>query len=107
MAVVMLPNLLLEISSDYAMALRFTPATPLTTHAQAQWFVRGDAVEGRDYDLPRLTEFWRLTCEQDWKLCEDNQAGVQSRRYQPGPYAPDEKGVRHFIDWYLGSLSRR
>ncbi len=107
MAVVMLPNLLLEVSADYALALRFTASTPLTTHAQAQWFVRGDAVEGRDYEIPRLTEFWRLTCEQDWKLCEDNQAGVQSRRYQPGPYAPDEKGVRHFIDWYLGRISGR
>ncbi len=107
MALVMLPNLLLEISSDYAMALRFTPSTPLTTHAQAQWFVRGDAVEGRDYDIPRLTEFWRLTCEQDWKLCEDNQAGVQSRRYQPGPYAAEEKGVRHFIDWYLARIGHR
>lgn len=105
MAVVLLPNLLLEASSDYVMALRFTAASPLTTHAHVQWLVRGDAVEGRDYDLERLTAFWKLTCEQDWKLCEDNQAGVRSRRYQPGPYAPDEKGVRHFIQWYLSRLS--
>jgi len=104
LAVVVLPNLLLEASGDYVMALRFTAATAVTTHAQVQWLVRGDAVEGRDYDVGRLTEFWKLTCEQDWKLCEDNQAGVASRRYEPGPYAPDERGVKHFVQWYLDRM---
>jgi phenylpropionate dioxygenase-like ring-hydroxylating dioxygenase large terminal subunit len=105
MALVVLPNLLLEASGDYVMTLRFTAATPTTTRAKVQWLVRGDAVEGKDYDIARLTEFWKLTCEQDWKLCEDNQTGVNSRRYQPGPYAPDEKGVKHFVQWYLGRLA--
>lgn len=105
MALVVLPNLLLEASSDYVMTLRFTPAGPRSTKADVEWLVRGDAVEGRDYDLARLTEFWKLTCEQDWKLCEDNQAGVNSRAYRPGPYAPDEKGVQHFVQWYLDRLS--
>lgn len=107
MAVVMLPNLLLEASSDYVMTLRFTPTGPATTEARVQWLVRDDAAEGKDYDLERLTAFWKLTCEQDWKLCEDNQAGVQSRRYTPGPYAPEEKGVKHFVQWYLSRLAGR
>jgi Rieske 2Fe-2S family protein len=105
LAVVVLPNLLLEASADYVMTLRFTPVTPVSTQARVQWLVRDDAVEGRDYDLARLTEFWKVTCEQDWKLCEDNQAGVASRRYEPGPYAPDERGVKHFVQWYLSRLS--
>ena len=66
--------------------------------------MRGDAREGVDYEVPRLTEFWRLTSEQDWKLCEDNQAGINSRYYEPGPYAPDERGVEHFVRWYLEQL---
>ncbi len=100
-ALVVLPNLLLEASPDYVMTLRMTPVSISQTEAEVQWLVRGDAKEGQDYDVAKLTEFWRLTSEQDWKLCEDNQAGVNSRSYRPGPYAPQERGVRHFTDWYL------
>jgi len=103
-AVVGLPNLLLEASPDYVMSLALFPLDVGHTRAEVTWLVRGDAREGVDYDLGKLTEFWRLTSEQDWKLCEGNQAGVNSRRYEPGPYAPDEGNVEHFVRWYLDQL---
>ncbi len=103
-AIVTLPNLLLEANSDYVMTLRITPTGSQQTSAEVCWFVRGDAREGFDYDVHHLTEFWRLTSEQDWKLCEDNQLGVNSSRYVPGPYGPDERGVEHFVRWYLHQL---
>ena len=103
--VVTLPNLLLEASPDYVMTLALFPAGPSRTTAHVCWLVRDDAVEGTDYTVDRLTEFWRLTLEQDWKLCENNQAGVNSHFYTPGPYAPDEAGVAGFIEWYLGQVS--
>jgi Rieske 2Fe-2S family protein len=104
-AIVTLPNLLLEANPDYVMTLRLAPGGPQRTLAEVCWLVRGDAREGIDYDIGRLTEFWRLTSEQDWKLCEDNQLGVNSRFYQPGPYAPDERGVEQFIEWYLRRMA--
>ena len=104
LVVVALPNLLLEASPDYVMTLALFPAGPTLTTAHVRWLVRDDAAEGADYTVDRLTEFWRLTLEQDWKLCEDNQAGVNSHFYAPGPYAPDEGGVAGFIEWYLGQL---
>lgn len=106
-AIVTLPNLLLEANSDYVMTLRMTPKTPHLTHAEVCWLVRGDSREGPDYDVQRLTEFWRLTSEQDWELCENNQKGVNSSKYVPGPYAPTEAGVEHFVQWYLGQLQSR
>jgi phenylpropionate dioxygenase-like ring-hydroxylating dioxygenase large terminal subunit len=67
--------------------------------------VRDDAVKGQDYDLERLVQFWRTTGEQDWKLCEDNQAGVNSRYYYPGPYLESvEGGPEQFVNWYLNQL---
>ncbi len=104
-AIVTLPNSLLEASPDYVMTLALFPISPTRTRARVTWLVRGDAQEGEHYEIERLTEFWRLTSEQDWKLCEDNQAGVNSRFYMPGPYAPDERGVEHFVRWYLKSLA--
>ncbi len=104
LAVVTLPNLLLEVNSDYAMLLRVAPVSPLVTRVDMDWLVREDAVEGEDYGLTRVTDFWKLTAEQDWKLCEDNQAGINSVCYRPGPYSPVETGVTHFIHWYLSQV---
>ena len=103
-AVVTLPNLLLEASSDYVMTLRLIPKSPVLTEAEVSWLVREDAKEGVDYDVDRLTQFWRLTSEQDWKLCEDNQKGVNSSKYRPGAYGPTESGVEHFVQWYTKQL---
>jgi Rieske 2Fe-2S family protein len=52
-----------------------------------------------------VAAFWRTTGEQDWKLCADNQAGVNSSRYQPGPYGPIEGECETFVQWYLDRLS--
>ena len=106
-AIVTLPNLLLEANGDYVMTLRLTPVAPQRTRAQVSWLVRGDAQAGIDYDLDRLTEFWRLTSEQDWTLCENNQRGVNSSKYIPGPYAPTEAGVEHFVQWYIKQVQVR
>jgi len=104
LAVVTLPNFLLEANGDYAMTMRFTPAGPSRTNVDVSWLVHEDASEGKNYDVERVTAFWRMTSEQDWKLCEDNQAGVNSSRYSPGPYSPDEAGVEHFVQWYSKQL---
>lgn len=103
-ALVTLPNLLLETPPDYAMTFALFPIDSMRSRAVVQWLVRDDAVEGKDYDLSRLTEFWSLTMEQDWALCENNHAGVASRNYTPGPYAPDERGVELFVNWYLDQI---
>jgi Rieske 2Fe-2S family protein len=101
------PNFMIEASSDYVVTFRFTPVSARRCHIQAIWFVREDAVEGRDYDVDKVLWFWRMTGEQDWKLCEDNQAGVNSSAYEPGPYAPDEiGGPTWLVEWYLDQLKR-
>jgi len=68
------------------------------------WLVRGDAREGIDYDLDRLTWLWRVTTEADKRITEDNQRGVNSRYYEPGPYAPVEPNAIGWVDWYLGEV---
>jgi Rieske 2Fe-2S family protein len=84
---------------------RLTPAGPQCTRVTVQWLVDRDAVEGRDYDLERLLPFWQRTSEQDWDLCERNQAGVRSPAYVPGPYSPvREYNVTAFDDWYRGRM---
>jgi Rieske 2Fe-2S family protein len=70
------------------------------------WLVNEAAVEGVDYDLERLTWLWRTTSIEDKKIVEMNQAGVNSRFFEPGPYSMQESYAERFVSWYLSDLSR-
>lgn len=100
-----MPNFWMHASSDHAVSTRLTPGGVELTHARVTWLVHEDAEEGVDYDLDRLLPFWKLTSEQDWVLCENNQHGVRSSRYRPGPYSPSkEYNVEKFVLWYLKEM---
>lgn len=90
--------------NDHAMLTRFTPRSPLETEVELTWLVRADAVEGRDFDPAEVSWLWSVTAAQDKKICEDNQRGILSSRYQPGPLATTEASVAAFHAWYLGEL---
>lgn len=104
LGLVVLPNFWMDSVSDYIWTMRVTPAGPSKTFIDLSWLVDKDAIEGVDYSIDRLTDFWRVTGEQDWELCENNFKGIESSRYQPGPYAPVEKEVAQFVDWYLARM---
>ena len=93
---------------DHAISFRVLPLGPARTQLTTKWLVHRDAVEGRDYDLASLTRVWNATNEQDRRIVQENQIGVSSPLYEPGPFAePQETGVRQFVDWYAGALRRR
>lgn len=104
LGLVVYPNFWMDSVSDYIWTMRVTPTGPSRTVIDLTWLVDRDAVEGVDYTVERLTDFWRVTGEQDWELCENNFRGIESSRYQPGPYAPVEGDVVKFIDWYLDRM---
>jgi len=92
--------------TDHGAIFRFTPKSVCETELHVTWLVRKDAVEGRDFDVERLTWLWRVTSEADKLIIEQNQLGVASRYYQPGPYAlPIENSTRRFTEWYLHDLA--
>jgi Rieske 2Fe-2S family protein len=93
---------------DHAVVFRLTPLSATTTQLTTKWLVHKDAVEGRDYDVARLSEVWKATNDEDRRVVEDNQKGVNSPAYTPGPYSPvQEEAVMQFVDWYCHSLKRR
>jgi Rieske 2Fe-2S family protein len=106
-AITTCPNFWLEASSDYFVTIRLTPVHAALTAIEMQWFVHPDAVEGRDYQVDRVLGVWKATAEQDFKLCEDNQAGVESSRYKPGPYSEAEGGTETFVQWYVNEMTKK
>jgi glycine betaine catabolism A len=99
------PNFWQHTNCDYAAAARLTPISAHETHVRGYWLVDAEAVEGRDYTLERLLPIWDLTNRQDWRICGDQQAGVSSRAYTPGPFSlVRERNVALFLDWYLWEM---
>jgi Rieske 2Fe-2S family protein len=97
----------LYVTNDHATTFRFTPKSPEFTEVVVSWLVRDDAKEGVDYDLEHLKWMWDVTTIQDTKIINNNQKGVNSSRYSPGPYSEHELTTANFIAWYLWRLSGR
>ncbi|MFT3987661.1 aromatic ring-hydroxylating oxygenase subunit alpha [Aestuariivirga sp.] len=91
---------------DHGMVYRFIPKTADSCEMELLWLVKGDAVEGRDYDLECLTWLWRVTTDEDKKIIEHTSRGVRSHFYEPGPIAPMEQNELRYINWYLAELAR-
>ena len=89
---------------DYVVLYRFTPHSAAVSECDITWLVRADAEEGKDYDKDKLIWLWDVTTQADKFIIENNQQGVNSRFYTPGPYSQMEEFTESFIDWYLQSL---
>jgi glycine betaine catabolism A len=97
-----------HVLGDHAISFRVLPLGPRRTQLTTKWLVHREAVEGVDYDLEDLTRVWLATNEQDRRIVHENQVGVDSPAYEPGPYAfPHEGGVSQFLDWYCRSMQTR
>ncbi|MEG3145135.1 aromatic ring-hydroxylating dioxygenase subunit alpha [Sphingomonas sp. RT2P30] len=95
------PNNFCHSTSEYTFAFTAIPVSPTETHVVAKWLVHEDAVEGVDYDVDALTDLWTRTNLQDKELAENNQAGINSPGYTPGPYSPEAESLTlRFVDWY-------
>ena len=96
-----------HVLGDHAISFRITPIGPTQTQVTTKWLVNKQAVEGVDYDLDNLTKVWLATNDQDRQVVEENQRGILSPAYEPGPYSPEhESGVVQFVDWYCATLER-
>ena len=92
--------------SDHVVAYVFTPVDMYNCRCDIYWLVRGDAEEGKDYDVDALTWLWDITTESDKTIIVNNWKGVQSRYYKPGPFSNMERGERMWTEWILEELIR-
>ncbi|MFO0995420.1 MAG: aromatic ring-hydroxylating dioxygenase subunit alpha [Alphaproteobacteria bacterium] len=90
---------------DHGVIYRFFPVTIGTSALEVIWIVDRDAKEGVDYDRDALTWLWHVTSGADKRIIEDNQKGVASRYYEPGPFAPMEYNERRWVEWYLAEMA--
>jgi len=94
------------VYSDHAVAYVFTPVQHQRSRCQIYWLVRGDAVEGKDYEVDEVTWLWDVTTLSDKEIIANNSAGVHSRFYEPGPLSKMERPEQRYINWILAELQR-
>ncbi len=92
------------LNNDYASLFRVTPLSPSVSEVTISWLVDGEAEEGTDYDIDHLVWLWDVTTKQDVKIVNENQIGVNSSRYMPGPYSEREYGTADFTAWYIARM---
>jgi phenylpropionate dioxygenase-like ring-hydroxylating dioxygenase large terminal subunit len=89
---------------DHVVVYHFKPITIDTAECEITWLVNETAKVGKDYKLEELTWLWDITTVEDKRIIEDNQKGINSRFYEPGPFTEMEVFEQGFIDWYLSSM---
>lgn len=91
----------LVATNDFAVLFLFTPRSTMQTDVDLYWLVDGKA---KDVDVEKMIWGWDTTTIQDKEITENNQAGILSKRYQPGRYSEHERRVMTFQQWYFAQF---
>ncbi|MEM7359413.1 MAG: aromatic ring-hydroxylating dioxygenase subunit alpha [Pseudomonadota bacterium] len=91
---------------DHCVLYRFIPRGIEQTDMSVVWFVNGDAEEGVDYSIDKLTWLWHTTTLEDEYIIMRNSKGVNSSFFRPGPYHPEHEYLcLKFVEWYVHNIS--
>ena len=90
------PNQLFSLHPDYLMLHWVTPLEPGRTIVRCEWYFEPAEMAKPDFNPDEAIEFWDLTNQQDWHVCELQQQGTKSRAYTAGRYSSMESSVHGF-----------
>ena len=93
----------LQGANDHATLFAIYPMDAKSTRMTLTWLVDADASD-TECDRDRILEVWDVTTSEDKRIVLNNQRGVDSLAYQPGPYHPKEAQTQAMTDWYLAQM---
>lgn len=94
------PNFMLSLAADHVAAFSLWPHSPGSTTVVCDLLFHPDEMAKPNFDPSDAAEFWDLVNRQDWNICESVQAGMQSKAFDRGYYAPMEDAsldIRRYI----------
>jgi Rieske 2Fe-2S family protein len=101
------PGTQVAVHADYAIVNSVQPLAPMWTKSTYRFLVHEDAVEGRDYEVDRVTALWKRIIEQDAVIIAMQSTGVRSPAFEPGPLHPEEEVLAVALQhWYLDRVGR-
>lgn len=102
------PNLLLSAAAEHVAAFTIWPKGPQRTVIACEFLFHESEVTKPGFDPADVVDFWDVVNRQDWRVCEGVQAGMRSRGFKGGFYAPMEDpsmDIRRYLERHLGDLS--
>jgi|SRR5580700_89940 Rieske 2Fe-2S family protein len=84
------PNFMLSLAAEHVAAFSLQPHGPASTTIVCDFLFHPDEMAKPGFDPGDVVDFWDLVNRQDWKICESVQAGMRSRAFHHGYYAPME-----------------
>jgi len=100
------PNVFLSIHPDYLLVHKLTPLSAERTRIDCEWLFEPSTIARDDFDPTDAIEFWDLTNQQDWHVCELQHRGTKSRSWVAGRFSNVEPSVHAFdlmiVDRYAG-----
>jgi phenylpropionate dioxygenase-like ring-hydroxylating dioxygenase large terminal subunit len=97
------PNTQFCFTQDCMWWLSVTPVTAATSRLETGYCFPQQTVARNDFAevLERYLRRWRLTAEEDIKICEMQQLGLEARFRVPGPLSWKEDLVKDFDRWVI------
>ncbi len=68
------------------------------------WLFSNKLLEESNHNPKNAIDFWDRTNLEDWKICEQSQLGINSKKYVPGPYSGQESLLAAYDEYYLSML---
>jgi Rieske 2Fe-2S family protein len=99
------PNFMLSLAADHVVAFSLWPQSPDRTVIACDVLFHPSETAKPGFDPSDAVEFWDLVNRQDWTICESVQAGMGSRAFRHGYYAPMEDSsldIRRYVAARLG-----
>ncbi|MBV9232917.1 MAG: aromatic ring-hydroxylating dioxygenase subunit alpha [Candidatus Eremiobacteraeota bacterium] len=99
------PNFMLSLAADHVAAFMLVPRGPAQTTVSCALLFHPDEMAKPGFDAGDAADFWDLVNRQDWTICESVQAGMKSRAFDYGYYAPMEDASLDIREYVLRRLS--
>lgn len=94
------PNFMLSLAADHVAAFSLWPRGTSATTIECDFLFYPDEMSKSSFDPSDAMDFWDVVNKQDWHICENVQAGMRSRAFRSGFYAPMEDAsldIRRYI----------
>ena len=99
--------MMVSLHPEYVMAHQLFPTAIDQTQINCYWLFPESTITNGMYHPNQAVDFWDKTNRQDWRICEQSQRGIQSKKYSPGPYSGQESLLAAFDRYYLQALNRK
>ncbi len=100
------PTLFISLHPDYVLLHRLKRLSVDATEVVCQFLFHPQTMGQPDFDPIPAVEFWDMTNQQDWHVCELAHQGMREPGYVPGPYSNLESVLAAFDRHYLSQMAQ-